>query len=273
MWFGNVTAGDTITIPWDVVSLQSGSVTPTTAGSIRIYKGSSTTERSSASGITDTRTFDSVTGQNLVVIDLSDNTDAGFYAAGNDYHVMLVGAVVEGLTINKWLASFSIENRNIKANVTQWNSSAVATPNTAGVPKVDVTQFNGSNATSASGRPEVNITHISGSAVSTTTAQLGVNLVNIAGSAVNTTAAQLGVNIVNAAGTAWNSGAIGASTLATDTITAAKIAADAIGASELAADAVTEIQSGLATAAAVASVATDVGTIVVNTTKGAEISV
>jgi hypothetical protein len=51
---------------------------------------------------------------------------------------------------------------------------------------------------------------------------------NISGSAVSTSTAQLGVNIVQAAATAWNSGAIGAATLATDTITAAKIAADAI---------------------------------------------
>ena len=45
--------------------------------------------------------------------------------------------------------------------------------------------------------------------------------------------------------------------LAANVITAAAIAADAIGASELAADAVTEIQSGLATAAALATVQAD----------------
>lgn len=80
----------------------------------------------------------------------------------------------------------------------------------------NVTFFGGTAGTFAAGRPEVNTTH--------------------------------------AAGTAWNSGAIGAATLATDTITAAKIAADAIGASELAADAVAEIQSGLATSATLALV-------------------
>lgn len=48
-----------------------------------------------------------------------------------------------------------------------------------------------------------------------------------------------------------------ATAIATDAITAAKIAADAIGASELAADAVTEIQAGLATAAALATVQAD----------------
>lgn len=93
---------------------------------------------------------------------------------------------------------------------------------TSGVVKANVTQFGGTNATATGGRPEVNTSHIAGSAVSTSSAQIGVN-------------------VVNAAGTAWNSGAIGASTLATDTITAAKIAADAIGASELGADAATEI--------------------------------
>lgn len=67
------------------------------------------------------------------------------------------------------------------------------------------------------------------------------------------------VNTVTAAGTAWNSGAIGASTLATDTITAAKIAADAIGASELAADAVTEIATGVwANATRTVSAATNI---------------
>lgn len=58
----------------------------------------------------------------------------------------------------------------------------------AGVPKVDVSHYGGSAGTFASGRPDVNTSH--------------------------------------AAGTAWNSGAIGASTLASDTITAAKVAAD-----------------------------------------------
>lgn len=49
-------------------------------------------------------------------------------------------------------------------------------------------------------------------------------------------------------------GGITAAKIATDAITADKIAANAIGASELAADAVTEIQSGLATASALATV-------------------
>lgn len=60
-------------------------------------------------------------------------------------------------------------------------------------------------------------------------------------------------------------GLITATAIADNAITAAKIAADAIGASELAADAVTEIQSGLATTAALATVDTVVDAILVDT--------
>lgn len=92
--------------------------------------------------------------------------------------------------------------------------------------RMDVGMFGGTAGTFASGRPEVNTSHIAGSAVSTSSAQIGVN-------------------VVNAAGTAWGSGAI----------TAASIAADAITAAKVAADVTTEIQSGLATAANLATVA------------------
>ena len=69
------------------------------------------------------------------------------------------------------------------------------------------------------------------------------------------TAAKIADGAIDAA--TFAAGAINAAAIATDAITAAKIAADAIGASELAADAVTEIQSGLATASALATVQAD----------------
>lgn len=59
------------------------------------------------------------------------------------------------------------------------------------------------------------------------------------------------VNTTHAAGTAWGSGAI----------TAASIAADAITAAKIAADVTTEIQSGLATAAALSAVESKIDTI------------
>lgn len=74
------------------------------------------------------------------------------------------------------------------------------------------------------------------------------------GGSVNSAVQSIAANAITA--TAIASNAITAAKIATDAITAAKIAANAIGASELAADAVTEIQSGLATAAALSTVDT-----------------
>lgn len=65
------------------------------------------------------------------------------------------------------------------------------------------------------------------------------------------------IRIANAIGT----GGITTASFAAGAIDAAAIAADAIGASELAADAVTEIQNGLATAAALATAQTDLDTL------------
>lgn len=64
------------------------------AADLRIYRANdsaaySATQRSSAAGITMTSPFDSLTGVHDVDIDLADNTDAGFYAAGYRYSVVL----------------------------------------------------------------------------------------------------------------------------------------------------------------------------------------
>lgn len=59
------------------------------AADLVIYRNDSATQRSSASGITMTSPFDSVTGLHMVKIDLSDNTDAGFWSAGYEYIVVL----------------------------------------------------------------------------------------------------------------------------------------------------------------------------------------
>lgn len=111
-----------------------------------------------------------------------------FYVVGSDYQVVLSAATIDGQTVNFPIASFSIEKEFNEVDVTKWLGQAVAAVTVNGVPEVDVTHFGGSAGTFASGRPEVNVSH--------------------------------------AAGTAWNSGAIGANTLAADTLTAAKVASD-----------------------------------------------
>ncbi|MGH8743381.1 MAG: hypothetical protein ACREUY_03795, partial [Burkholderiales bacterium] len=81
----------------------------------------------------------------------------------------------------------------------------------------------------------------------------GIGAASIATDAI--TAAKIADGAIDAATFAAN--AITSSVLATDCIGAAQLATDCIGSSELAAGAVTEIQSGLATASALATVQTD----------------
>ena len=80
---------------------------------IEIYKNGSVTQRSSDSGYTlldtDGIDFDGITGIHGFSIDLSDDTDTGFFDAGNEYTVVVSSVTVDGATINFVAASFSIE--------------------------------------------------------------------------------------------------------------------------------------------------------------------
>lgn len=106
---GDFPTSATVHLKWDTNAVAGESITRATNGSIRIYKGNSTTQRSSSNGITDSEDHDALTGVHHCTIDLSDNTDAGFYAAGNEYQVVLAAATIDGKVINATLASFSIE--------------------------------------------------------------------------------------------------------------------------------------------------------------------
>jgi len=112
---GDVAANSAVQISFNTYNSSGASANRTTAGTVKIYKDGSTTERTSTAGIVDNGTtgYDSITGLNLVTIDLSDNTDAGFYAAGHNYHVMVSGAVVDSQTVNPWIGEFSIQNRPV----------------------------------------------------------------------------------------------------------------------------------------------------------------
>jgi hypothetical protein len=110
---GDFIAGATIDFKWNTFDGSGASVTRATDGSIRIYKANSLTQRSSSAGITDTEDFDGLTGVHHCRINLADDTDAGFYAAGSEYDVVLAGAVIDGQTVNAALAHFSIEREGV----------------------------------------------------------------------------------------------------------------------------------------------------------------
>ena len=130
---------------------------------------------------------------------------------------------------------------------------------TSGVVKGNVTQFGGSNITSASGIPEVKVNNIAAGAITATAiasdaitdakVASDVTIASVTG-AVGSVTGNVGGNVTGSVGS-----------VATGGITAASIATNAIDADSLAADAVTEIQSGLATASALSTAQTDITTI------------
>jgi hypothetical protein len=144
-YLGYRPASSTVYIPFTTHAQTGAAVAPSTAfeaADVRIYKDGGATQRASEAGYTMTSPFDSVTGLHLLAIDLSDDTDAGFYAAGSHYDVVLSpnDETVDSLSVVRVIGSFDI-----------------------GPAQVDVRQFNGTAATASGGRPEVNTTLIEGS--------------------------------------------------------------------------------------------------------------
>ena len=106
MYLGDYLEDATVFFCWDSNDGDGAAITRATDGAIRVYKDDGDSE--TTTGITDTEDFDTVTGVHNCKIDLSSAT---FYARGHDYSVCLVGATIDGETVNAVLAHFSIENR------------------------------------------------------------------------------------------------------------------------------------------------------------------
>lgn len=136
-YYGDYATSTTVYMVFDSFAASSGAssaVTNFANTDVQIYKDGSITQRSSASGITVTTSFDGSTGLQMVAIDLSDNTDAGFYAAGHEYSVAIADITIDSQTVRFWLGAFSIE-RVVKVNVTKW--AGTATTLTSSLPDVN----------------------------------------------------------------------------------------------------------------------------------------
>jgi hypothetical protein len=178
---GDVAASSTLYIPFATYGGATGAsitLTGLAVTDIEIYKNGSVTQRSSDSGYalldTDGIDFDGITGIHGFSIDLSDNTDASFYAVGSFYWVVVSAVTVDGQTVNFIAATFRIRAAEAiagkpKVDVDGWLGTAAATPTTAGVPEVDVTHWIGTAAATptTAGVPEVDVTYWLGSAVAT----------------------------------------------------------------------------------------------------------
>ena len=225
-YIGDYLEGQTVNLLFTTNNSAGGRVEPSTAfesADIRIYKNTSATQRSSEAGIVMTSPFDSMVGVQALSIDLSDNTDAGFYAAGNDYTVVLYpDETVDSQNISKVLAQFSIENRN--KNISQVGGEAL-------------------NAL-VSGKIDVSVGAMSNNVI--TAASIAANAID---------ADAIADNAIDAGAIA--TGAITSAKFAAGAINATAIATNAIDADAVAADAVTKIQSGLATPATAADAVWD----------------
>jgi hypothetical protein len=105
---GDYKVGATVSFKWPTNDKNGGAIAPSVAGTLRCYKEDGTDEVTAPTGITDTRAFDGNVGVHDCKIDLTANP---FYEKGKDYSVVLVGATIDGETVNTPIASFSIENR------------------------------------------------------------------------------------------------------------------------------------------------------------------
>ncbi len=114
-YLGDFPTSATVYVYFDTFASTGASVTISNFAvtDIEIYKDGSVTQRSSDAGYTlldtDGIDFDGTTGIHGFSIDTSDNTDAGFYAAGHEYTIVVGPLTCDSQTINFVAAHFSIE--------------------------------------------------------------------------------------------------------------------------------------------------------------------
>jgi len=123
--FGIVKPGRTLYIPFDSFAGSTGAsitLSGLAVTDIEIYKDGSVTQRSSDAGYTlldtDGIDFDGLTGIHGFSINLADNTDAGFYAAGSRYFVVVSSVTVDSQTVSFVACTFSIGQPDAVLNTT-----------------------------------------------------------------------------------------------------------------------------------------------------------
>jgi hypothetical protein len=186
---GDVPANSTLYIPFASYNSSGASVTLTglAVTDIEIYKNGSVTQRASDAGYTlldtDGIDFDGITGLHGFSVDLSDNTDAGFYSVGGFYWVVVSTVTIDSQTVTLIAATFRI----------------VAAESVAGKPKVDVDAFGGTAGTFAAGIPEVKVNNIAADAI--TASAIAANAIGASELAADAvTEIQSGLSTLDAAG-------------------------------------------------------------------------
>ena len=109
---GDFLPGSTVYVWFTTNGANGGRLAPSSGfedADFRIYKNGSIAERASMAGVTVTSAFDGMVGVHQVAIGLADNTDAGFYAPGAEYALVLYpDETVDAQSISGIVATFSI---------------------------------------------------------------------------------------------------------------------------------------------------------------------
>lgn len=138
--FGEVPASSTLPIFFSSYGKTNGeSITMSglAVTDIEIYKGVSMTQRASDNGYalidTDGIDIDGITGIHGFSVDLSDNSDSGFYAVGSFYTVVVSTITIDGQTVSFIAATFRIKAAEAiagkpKVDVDGWLGTACPSP-------------------------------------------------------------------------------------------------------------------------------------------------
>lgn len=259
-FLGEFTISKTIRLRFNTHQANGTPITLAGTPAISVYKGSTT---ESTAGVTLTVDYDSRTGLHDVVIDTS--ADGTFYAAGNDFDVVITAGTVDSISVvGTVVGTFSLQNRAGLRPTTADKTLDVTATGGAGIDWSNVenpTTTLALTGTTIATTQKVDVETIKTNAVvngGTITFPTGATLA----STTNITAAagcavsSIGANVITA--TAINADAITAAKIADGAIDAATFAAGAINAAAIAADAIT--------AAKIADGAIDTATFAAGTT-------
>ena len=172
VYLGDYQADETVYLMFNSFDSSGASVTMSglAVTDIEIYKDGSKTQRSSDSGyalLDDGMDFDATTGIHAFSIDLSDNTDADFFAIGSDYFIVINTITIDGQTVQFCVATFSIQNRFNPAGVGDY-AHTITIRTTGGTPVSGVSVWvNSSNSRSGS---------VAGTKVTDTNGEISLNL-------------------------------------------------------------------------------------------------
>lgn len=260
---GDFPTGATIFFPFHTFNSSGASVTLSglAVTDIEVYKGASITQRSSDAGYalvdTDGIDIDGITGIHGFTIDTSDNTDAGFYAAGNEYTVVVSAVTVDSQTVNFIAGRFSIERSGgVLALAKGANGFSAIKTDTAAILVDTGTTLDGKIDTIDTNVDSilVDTAEIGAAGAGLTAINLPDQTMNITGNITGNLSGSVG-SVTGAVGSVTGNvggnvtGSVGS--VAAGGITASSLAADAITAAKIAADVTTELQAGLATQASV----------------------